>query len=90
MATCEGKTAVGEPCKRTATANGFCPAHGGVAAEKKVVEKKSLESYSPTGGALWAVKWKGGGQLPDALDGLWTSKALANEAINVHECRDNQ
>lgn len=37
-----------------------------------------------------AIRWEGGGQLPEALGGLYTSVLEAEKAINVYEKNKKQ
>jgi len=49
-------------------------------------KKRTLQIVKVDNTALYAVKFDGGGALPDALDGhMWTSPVLAEEAIEQYE-----
>lgn len=45
-----------------------------------MAEKKLVTERKPNG-LYWVIKYEGGGQLPSALGGLWTSTKKADEAI---------
>lgn len=46
------------------------------------MSKQLLTKYGPFG---WSVYYEGGGQLPDALVGYYTSQELALYAIERHK-----
>ena len=49
-------------------------------------KKRTLQIVKVANTSLYAVKYDGGGSLPEGLDGaMWTSPVLAQEAIDQHE-----
>jgi len=42
--------------------------------------KKELVVF-PNQFSMWEIKWEGGGQLPDALKGEYTTKGMAEDVI---------
>jgi len=49
-------------------------------------KKRTLQIVKVANTSLYAVKYDGGGSLPEGLDGcMWTSSTLAADAIEQHE-----
>ena len=44
---------------------------------------KALYATMEHNSAHWVIKWQGGGQVPDALLGQYTSKGLAEQTIDL-------
>lgn len=49
--------------------------------EYRSSKEKNLKIYRVKNSGLYAIKFVGGGQLPDDLSGMYTSPALAEKAI---------
>ena len=52
--------------------------------EYRSSKEKNLKIYRVKNSGLYCIKFTGGGQVPDALAGMFTSPMLAEKAIEAH------
>lgn len=56
----------------------------------KMADTKALQVMSNKGGPHYKVGWKGGGEVPEALSGLFTDQGIAQQAIEIYVTNKNK